>query len=393
MARLKLLCYFNSMTRTFFYSVLCLIFVTAACSLREQHPAPPVVDAPPRFVGRTVLQADGAVRLSWSNTQVVTAFDGPSIAVTLQDVPNKTPSTRQAAPSPDAAQNVFDVIIDAQPPKVFAMHPQKTHYLLAEGLHAGRHTLTLIKRTEPLVGDVRFLGFQTAPGSHLLPPEPPQRRRIEFIGDSITAGYGNEGADANCRFTPLTENSDLAFGPMAARALHADVSVIAWSGHGLIRNRDASTTDLLGELYQRVIPSQTAPPYDPRVWHPDAVVINLATNDFAPGLPDVGDFAAAYVNLVDAIHHAHPKAHVFMGVGPMLSDDFPPGQHHLSVALKAHKAVIQSLKAHNDTNVTLVQFATQDGRRGFGCDWHPSLATHAAMAVQLAQVIAQTLGW
>jgi hypothetical protein len=57
---------------------------------------------------------------------------------------------------------------------------------------------------------------------------------LEFYGDSITCGYGNEGTPP-CDFTAGTENNWLSWGPMTARALNASVHVEAWSGKGVVR--------------------------------------------------------------------------------------------------------------------------------------------------------------
>ncbi len=63
------------------------------------------------------------------------------------------------------------------------------------------------------------------------PPEPRQRRLL-FIGDSITAGYGVLCNDSVGPFSPETESAFHAYAAVAARALEADAHVIAYSGKG-----------------------------------------------------------------------------------------------------------------------------------------------------------------
>ena len=41
-------------------------------------------------------------------------------------------------------------------------------------------------------------------------------RRIEFIGDSITAGYGVEGSSPTCVYSPETENAALTYAAQTA---------------------------------------------------------------------------------------------------------------------------------------------------------------------------------
>ena len=64
------------------------------------------------------------------------------------------------------------------------------------------------------------------------PPEPRQRRLL-FIGDSITAGYGVLCNDSDAPFAPETQSALHAYAAVAARALEADAHVIAYSGKGV----------------------------------------------------------------------------------------------------------------------------------------------------------------
>ena len=83
------------------------------------------------------------------------------------------------------------------------------------------HDVALFKRTEAFQGAVDFYGFVPGAGGALVATVPAVTRRIEVIGDSISAGYGNEGPDQNCHFTPDTENAYLAYGALAGCVIHA----------------------------------------------------------------------------------------------------------------------------------------------------------------------------
>jgi len=91
---------------------------------------------------------------------------------------------------------------------------------------------------------------------------------------------------------------------------------------------------------------------------------------------------------------AYPDSHVFLAVGPMLSDDTPQGARQLSHALGLAQQTQQRLaNAARGDQVHLLRFATQDGRLGLGCDYHPSLQTHRQMGETLIGALQQTLGW
>ena len=84
---------------------------------------------------------------------------------------------------------------------------------------------------------------------------------IEFIGDSITCGYGIDTACEANTFSTTNENVNKAFSYLTAAALGADASFVSYSGHGLISgytgNPDIPTLD---ELIRKM-PERTR-----RVW-------------------------------------------------------------------------------------------------------------------------------
>src|SRR6185437_8007857 len=124
------------------------------------------------------------------------------------------------------------------------------------------HSVEVRKRTEALVGTSQFRGF-TVQGTPLKPPAMlPMDRRIEVIGDSISAGYGVLGQNSNCHFSPATENETDAYGYVAATQLQAEVHVNAWSGKGVYRNNDGTTTATMPELYKLALPADANAMWD-----------------------------------------------------------------------------------------------------------------------------------
>ena len=344
-----------------------------------------------RFDGR-FLFAPGPTpqaHFAWSHSGLTARFEGTRLAVALREV---APTAAPGA-APAKHHNVFAVHLDAQPPFVVTLRPDGSPYLLATGLTPGPHTVSLVKRTEALVGEVIFSGFDFGPGGKLLPAPPPATRRLEFVGDSISAGYGNEGSNQSCPFTDATENSELAYGPVTARALGADASVIAWSGKGVLRNADNSQDDLLGTLYARLLPQRCELLRGPPQPAVDAVVLNAGTNDFSSGVPPKAAFMAAYRALVMQLRARNPTAHIVCTLGPMLSDNYPRGNLRLSLARLYILEVVAQLQAQGERRLGFLEFPMQDGHLGYGCDWHPSAATHAAMAIQLETYLRDALHW
>jgi GNAT superfamily N-acetyltransferase len=132
-------------------------------------------------------------------------------------------------------RNYFDAVIDDNTVVKIAPEQGVTRYEAASGLPNAEHTITLVKRTEASIGYSKFLGFEFD-GEILPPPEKPARR-IEFIGDSITAGAGIEADNnsAECQADGWGQpynNARLAYGPVLARSLGTEYHVSAVSGIG-----------------------------------------------------------------------------------------------------------------------------------------------------------------
>jgi hypothetical protein len=111
------------------------------------------------------------------------------------------------------------------------------------------------------------------------------------------------------------------------------------------------------------------------------VLINLGTNDFAPGDPGA-PYADAYLTFVTRLRALYPDAWIFCTAGPMT----------LAYATAVQGVVTARTKA-GDQRIRFLQFALQDGSLGFGCDYHPTVATHRQMSVAITAAIRAATGW
>src|SRR5262249_13510766 len=124
---------------------------------------------------------------------------------------------------------------------------------------------------------------------------------------------------------------------------------------------------------------------------PQAVIVELGTNDFAPGVPD-DEFTGAYIDFVRAIRGRYPHALIVCTIGPMMSDDYPAGQNALSTIRGYIEAVVAARTSDGDANIALFEFGMNvDG--DFGCDYHPNVAKQQQMADALGPWLKQKLGW
>jgi lysophospholipase L1-like esterase len=300
-------------------------------------------------------------------------------------------------------RNYYDAVIDDSTVVKIAPTPVSSSdtYEIISGLANAEHTIELVKRTEASIGYGQFLGFLFA--GEILPAPARPARRMEFIGDSITCGAGDE-ADYNS--AQCTEdgwgqpynNVRLAFGPVLARALRAEYHVSAVSGIGLTRNYSFQYDPRpMPEVYDSLYFEQTqSPKWDTARYAPDAVVIGLGTNDFSPGdsdrpTMDGNAFAAAYVEFIGALRGYYPKADIFCISSPMLGDHWPKPEDKSATNQKiAIAKVVGELNGKGDAKVHKYFV---NPTVGGGCGTHPTADQQALLANQLGSFLAPIMGW
>ena len=274
--------------------------------------------------------------------------------------------------------NYVSICVDGKFVSKAKLGKAKDPITVAENLTAGEHTIELVKATEPYQGSMVFGGLELPAGATLLKPAP-VTRRIEFLGDSITCGYGNEDTNRNNHFKPETSNAALTYGVFTARQLKADWTCVAISGIWLSQPKSGEP---LPKIYPRLtLSAQSTWDFTRNV--PDAVVINLGTNDSGGKPFDAEKYQAAWAPFVADIRKNYPKAHIFCTIGPM-------GQSKQMQDLIT-QAVADINKA-GDTRVYDVKLPRQDEKiDGIGADWHPTVKCHQRVADVLAPLIAEKL--
>jgi lysophospholipase L1-like esterase len=371
--------------------------VVASCGGDPQDPEPPGNQPPTELSWKTFLPSEprlqytGRVDLSVSHpafslpgVSIKARFWGDSIELLLQD--HGTGGIR--------GTNFFQVTLDNLPPVKLQVIPSQTVYPLVEAvtpgeaLPAGEHIVEIVKLTEGSVGWSEFQGLRIH--GELMDPPARLAKRIEFIGDSITCGYGNEASiraadNPTTGFHSVNENVTRTYGWLTARSLGVEPWVTCYSGRGVYRNIDGSTGNTLPQLYDRSLPGYVSPSWDASRSPPDVVVINLGTNDFAPGTPDAAQFSQAYKDFIARLRRDYPAAKIICAVGPMLNDYYPDGQNQWTTIQAWVSSVVQGFNQQGDLQVYYLAFTPQD--EPYGEDWHPTAATHEAMSIRLVEFI------
>jgi lysophospholipase L1-like esterase len=336
------------------------VFLAAVAALCLSSPAKAETTLAPNIGGRAVAQPDGAYAFGWPGVYFEGRFTGPSVEVAVD------PQAEHLAISIDGK-----VRTEVDKPGL--------DRLVFKGLGPGEHVVRLDKLTESQTGSARFLGFFVGAGGQALPP-PSRPRRIEFIGDSHTVGYGVRATKRSCTQAEIHDLTDtsLTFGPTLARRLDADYRIVAFSGRGVVRNYNGvEPGQSMPVLYSRMIPGEAAPAVDPSdPWRPNLVVIGLGTNDFStpihPGEAWAdeaalrADYRRAYAGFIRDLARRQPQARFLLIAGDSFAVDV--------------EEVAKAVDAETPGLATPVRIT---GMELGACDWHPSAADQRMMADRL----------
>ncbi len=268
--------------------------------------------------------------------------------------------------------------------------------LLAEGLSPGSHTVLLVRSTEGEAGISEFRGFILDRHATLLKPEPMKARRLEFVGDSITAGAMNLGRYTGENYYDLEDN-DMAYGPQLARMLDADYSVIGNSGQGVSHNyAEEFPYDGIhaADSYLWTFPvkqnSDDTTPWDPTLFPVDAVIISIGTNDFIDRENlTAADFKEGCRRLTAAARELNPGKPIIW-VEPLpswLGSD----------ARSWIRETLDEMEAEGDSRLYFIPVNEEKPLLTADCyadgETHPTQKGSAILAEYLKDKIAAILGW
>lgn len=298
-----------------------------------------------------------------------------SVAVTLDD---------------QRGDNFFNVFIDGDldHPRIIDAEPGAKTYQVASGLAPGAHRFLITKRTEGKEGATAFQGIELSDGGKLLAPPRRKPHRIEFFGDSITSGMGNESPSDGPDDRLRDKNSFMSYASIAARDLNAEAHLVSYSGIGVMISWPPFVMPDYYDQLSGVGNNDTV--WNFRSWTPEVVVINLMQNDSTlqarPGrivpVPDDAQRVRAYRQFVERIRALYPRAYIVCALGSM--DATKQGSKwpgYISTAVE------QIRQQSGDRNIDTLVFPFT----GFSA--HPRVSQHRANAALLTKLVRQKMGW
>ena len=313
------------------------------------------------MLGRTDEQADGTRRIGWVGSGFTVRAAGP-VTVTMTD----------------SGGNRFDVF-EGDGTRILV--PQAGTHAYTLGAEGVTQTITLRRRSESISAGLTTIDAVEAYGTE---PVAMPERRILFLGDSITAGFGVTGPDEHCGYDVDTSSVQDTYAVLAAQAFGADYHIIAISGRGAIYNYDDHPDPNMAAHVTMALPD-TAGTWDASAWTPDIVVINLGTNDWSTYDPGT-TFAGNYTGILVELAGTYPDAEILSLTGPLLEGDQEKAIED-GVAVAIERAKRQGVDAR-----AVAIHLPEDGEV-YGCSRHPNVRAMRHMADQVIPEIAAETGW
>lgn len=236
------------------------------------------------------------------------------------------------------------------------------------------------------------------------------RYKLEFIGDSITSGEGTYGAEEDMDWLAMYMSSSRDYARMVSDALDAEYRLISQGGWGVLCGWNNDPRHNIPSCYEKICGLAggemneklgAAKPYDFQSWVPDAVIVNLGTNDAGAfdqpawvdpvtgqtfeqrreadgtyNAEDLARFEKAVVDFLVMLRRDNPTAHIVWTYG-MLGYD---------LTLAITDAMNTYRRTMGDVNAAFLQLPNTT-EETVGSRTHPGERSHA----RAAQVIVEYL--
>jgi lysophospholipase L1-like esterase len=344
-------------------------------------PAPvqlPAHDPHFSYMGRCAFDAAGAAALGFPGVTIRFAYRGPA------------PTLLFNAGSPYCA---FNLSVNGWEPVVVRLPEGPSEFVLPSGVApAEGWVVELVRRNEAWQGVATLRGVRLPPGCELRPVPALPKRKLLFIGDSMTGGERIDRLPPENDDTPRTANASRAFGMLLGRRLEAQVHLVSYGGRGVMRDWQGKTdTATAPEFFERTLPDDARSRWDHRAYVPDAVVICLGQNDLNAGLIDEAVFTAAYERLVARIHEVYPKAGLVLAESALQSEDPASGDAPKRALLRrCIETIVARQRAAGFKRIAVAPVHKQPGTAVEG---HPVAFQHEQIALQLLGPLKQVTGW
>jgi len=321
-----------------------------------------------QYMGRVDFTNPLKPRLYAPGTSVIAKFKGTYCQILIDDQEQW-----------GSNHNYLEIVVDGNQATRIKTTGKKNTIDVVKDLTDGEHTLLITKNTEAGIGYIDFIGLRC---NELLTPDALPDRRIEFIGNSITCGFGVDDSQIACGEGEWYDQHSAyyAYGPEVARRFNAQWMLTSVSGIGL----DTSCCDMtytMPEVYHATNLTVSGSDWDFSSYQANLVTVCLGQND---GVQDSLEFCSSYVNFIKTIRSKYTNAAIVCITSPMADDYlFNSQKNYLT-------GIVNYMNINNDTKVYKC-FLSHN--LNSGCQAHPNKAEQQITANELEIFLKEKLGW
>jgi len=334
-----------------------------------------------RLIGR-VMPLEDTLWMALSGTGIEFSVTGTRASVTFV-----ADNTWSGVPENRARVAVY---VDGKRAKDILLSEQETIVTAFSSEAEECHIVRVIKLSESAMSTCGIVRIET---DGTVSPTESKERLIEFVGDSITCGYGVDDEDRDHHFATGTEDVTRAYAYKTAQALGVDYSMVSFSGYGIVSGYTATGEkmghQLVPDYYEKFgfsygtymeMHKPQEVNWDFSLCQPDLVVINLGTNYMSYVL-DKEDRREEYINgylaFLKKVRNNNANARILCVLGIMGEALCP-----------AVEEVVERYKTETgDMRISYMGFHDQLPEDGYVADWHPTEITHGKAAEKLTAEI------
>jgi lysophospholipase L1-like esterase len=343
-------------------------------------------------VGRFDFSNPLAPKFAHSGSMIEFEFKGIWFDIKMHDISQEGPQNK----------NFFTVLKNGETIEVIEIDTFQRKYHININSPDSFVVVQIFKRTEARCGITVFKGISIE--NSFFKKTAPKERKIEWIGDSFMAGYGNlvsiqppPKGNPSTGFHAENEDGYQAFGAITSRFFNADYSCIAVSGHGVYRNYDVGEEWTLPKIYPYLFPDVVNLKKFDFSYNPDLIVIKIGTNDFGaeirkpPVMADSARFVSAYLEFLNFVTKKNPTSKIVLAVGGGISDVFPKGLNRLSRFITWVKNVKMEAEKKFSNQFGFFEFKLITPP--YGEDWHPTKKDQYTFAEEITPFIKNFMKW
>lgn len=340
-----------------------------------------------RVLGRTLF-LNNIRYLSWSCSGIEFIFDGTEISAEIWT------DWELDEPWKAIFKGYIGVFVndEKEPYARFAVESGTNSYVIYKSDKPEKVKIRIEKLSEAAFDKIGIVSISA--DGEVFPTEPKQRR-MEFIGDSITCGFGIEGKNAEERFRTETENPHINYASLTAESFDADYNLISWSSIGVYSSwcdDDSGKPNngwVMPMLYDHTdigiegtLGIEEHIPWNFGNSEPQVIVINLGTNDvsYTKNIPErLEEFEQVYKDFISQVRSKNPSAYIICALGMMGDELFP--------------SIEKAVERAGDNKIFALRFDVQREEDGIGSEKHPNAVTHKKAAEKLIQKVSEITGW